>query len=44
MSEVRHGRHAERALGLLEPELMLAVRVEDEMYMAQMLGPGCAVD
>jgi hypothetical protein len=44
MSEVRHGRHAERALGSLEPELMLAECVEDEVYMAQMLGPGGAVD
>jgi hypothetical protein len=44
MSEVRHGRHAERALGSLEPELMLAECVEDEVYMAQTLGPGGAVD
>jgi hypothetical protein len=44
MSEVRHGRHVECALGSLEPELMLAERVEDEVYMAQMLDQGGAVD
>jgi hypothetical protein len=44
MPKVRHGRHTEHTLRLLELELVAAERVKDELDMAKVLHQGGTVN